>query len=129
MPSLTGALLRTAVVFQTVVIAFVAAGCGGDGGKARVTAEAVFKKCNQYSYLQLSADKKAIEYPFQPGNEMTEAIYNCLLKESGAPSSVDFRVKETRPVDGTQTAKWDGWEMSWNYDAGSRVCRLHLSEA
>jgi hypothetical protein len=123
---------RLAALVASSVAAAAAVACGG-GGSGRVTAESVFKKCNppasSYITLKLSSDKKAIDYDFYAGTETAETVYNCLLKESGAPSSVDYRVKETRPIDGTQTAKWNGWEMYWNYSGKSKGCTIHLSEA
>lgn len=94
----------------------------------RVTAKQIAETCGKdTSQLTLSSDEKAVEYNFRPGSESTEAIYNCLLKETGAPSEVDYRVQETRPVDGTQTEEWDGWKFLWSYDGKSS--RMHLSEA
>lgn len=99
--------------------------CGGAGG---ATAEAVAKKCGKdSSSLDLSEDKKSIEFLFYAGTESQEDIYNCLLKETGAPSSVDYRVKETRPIDGTQDASWDGWQMYWNYEGKGKGTRFHFT--
>ena len=109
--------------------ALLLAGCG-DGGEDRVTAESVAKKCDEgSSFLTLSSDNTTIEYNFRPGTEKTEAVYNCLLKETSAPSSVDFKIQETRPIDGTQSANWDGWEITWSYGGKSEGSRIHLSEA
>ncbi|KXO91300.1 hypothetical protein [Tsukamurella pseudospumae] len=105
----------------------VLTGCGG--GDDRVTAEQVAEKCNKdSSYLTLGSDKKSIEYNFFAGTQAAEDVYNCLLKESGAPSSVDYKVKETRPIDGTQSVSWDGWEMNWNYGGSGKGTRILLEE-
>lgn len=100
--------------------------CGGDD---RVTAKSVAEKCDpEERYLTLLSDEKAIEFRFKPGSEEPEAVYQCLLEETGAPSSVDFKVMETRPIDGTQTAEWDGWEMTWSYEGKYEGSMIHLSE-
>lgn len=109
-----------------VVIALpLMAACDSAG---RDTAEAVAEKCGKdSSSLVLSEDKKSIEFQFYAGTESQEDIYNCLLKETGAPSSVDYRVKETRPIDGTQEADWDGWQMYWNYEGKGKGTRFHFT--
>lgn len=119
--------LMTKQVLVVASAALLLSACGG--GDDRVTAASVAEKCDSdSSYLELSSDNKAIEYNFKPGTESTEAIYNCLLKETGAPSSVDYRFMETRPIDGTQTATWEGWELNWTYEGKYEGTRMHLSE-
>ncbi|CCW11109.1 hypothetical protein QLG13_08510 [Rhodococcus aetherivorans] len=109
--------------------ALLLAACGGSDND-RLTAKSVAETCDSEStYLELSSDEKTIEYNFRAGSETTEAIYHCLLEETGAPSSVDFRFMETRPIDGTQTADWDGWEMLWSYTGKSKGTMIQLSEA
>lgn len=101
-------------------------GCGDN----RVTAESVFEKCDPgpSSNYELSSDKKSIEFKLYAGTESSETTYECLLKETAAPSSVDYRVKESRPIDGTQNADWDGWEMYWSYEGRGEGCTMHFSE-
>ncbi|BBY92754.1 hypothetical protein MGALJ_24230 [Mycobacterium gallinarum] len=116
----------TAVV-ATTALATLMTGCGEDD---RVTAESVYNKCKQdSSNIELSEDKKAIEYNFFAGTESAEAVYECLLKETHAPSNVDYQVKETRPIDGTQNADWEGWKMLWTYEGRGDGTRIHLSQA
>lgn len=115
---------RTAIVLGTA-LALLLAACG-ESEDLRVTAKDVVDKCDSSSQLDLSSDEKSIEYDFRPGTESTEAIYNCLLKETSAPSSVDFEVQETRPVDGTKSTEWDGWKLLWSYDGKSS--RMQFSE-
>lgn len=108
----------------------VLAACGGGSDDDGPNAESVMKKCDpDTTYLELSSDKTTIEYAFRPGTEETEAVYNCLLDESGAPSSVDFQIQETRPIDGAQNATWDGWEINWSYGGASEGSLIQLSEA
>lgn len=99
----------------------------------RVTAASVVEQCDgdadsSYHYLELSSDEKSIEFDFKPGTEKTETIYYCMLDKSGAPSSVDYRIMETRPIDGTQSAAWEGWELYWSYEGKNKPTRIHLSE-
>ncbi|UGQ59883.1 hypothetical protein LSF60_10635 [Rhodococcus pyridinivorans] len=99
------------------------------GGEERVTAASVVEQCDpESSYLELSSDEKAIEYNFHAGTEKAEAVYYCLWEKTGAPSSVDYRMMETRPIDGPQTASWDGWEVFWSYEGKSEGSTIHLSE-
>lgn len=93
-------------------------------GPLRVTAKDVATKCDSSSnYLTLSDDEKTIDFTYRPGREGSDAVYECLLEETNAPSSVDSRLGETRALDGMQHAEWDGWEMYWNYhpDSGAPI--------
>ncbi|SDR08464.1 hypothetical protein SAMN04489765_3123 [Tsukamurella pulmonis] len=102
--------------------ATILAGCGG--GADRASAEAVAAKCkNSDSFPTLSEDKKSIDFNLYSRSQGAEDAFNCILKETGAPSSVSSKVKQTRPIDGTQTTKWDGWELSWSY-SGSGPMKL-----
>ncbi|USI90399.1 hypothetical protein [Rhodococcus pyridinivorans] len=95
----------------------------------RVTAVSVAEQCDPEStYFDLSEDEKSIEFHFRPGTESSEVAYTCLLEKSGAPSSVDYRIMETRPIDGTQTAEWEGWELYWRYEGKGDGTPMHLSE-
>nr|WP_271209020.1 hypothetical protein [Rhodococcus wratislaviensis]GLK33466.1 hypothetical protein GCM10017611_03080 [Rhodococcus wratislaviensis] len=96
--------------------------------ETRVSAESVVASCDQSSLLELSSDKTTIEYLFKPGTTTSEAVYNCLLEQTGAPASVDSRMQGTRALDGTQNATWDGWELYWSYDPDSGAS-MTLSEA
>ena len=108
--------------------AMVLAGCGDDG-PGRVTAEQVVQKCNNnYGSLTLSADKKSISYNFSPGTQTEEDRFKCVLKETGAPSSVETKIGNTRPMDGTQTAEWDGWELTWSYGGRGKGSDLLFEE-
>lgn len=102
-------------------------GACGEEPVDRVTAKELIEKCDpSASQLELGSDEVSLEYNFRPGSTATEDIYNCLLRETSAPSSIDYRVQETRPIDGTQNAEWDGWEMFWSYDGKSS--RISLTE-
>lgn len=124
-------LIRQTAVSASCAVAVggVVVGCGS--GDNRATAESIFDKCQQgpSSNFELSPDKKAIDFKLFAGTESSEATYNCLLEETGAPSSVDYRMKETRPIDGTQEAEWQGWKMYWNYEGRGEGVTIHLSEA
>ena len=43
------------------------------------------------------------------------ATVACVLSELGVPESVVVRIDQTRALDGTQTAEWDGIAASWTY--------------
>lgn len=98
-------------------------------GSDRVTAADVAEQCDpESSYLKLSADEKSINFDFDAGTEEYEAVYYCILEKSGAPDSVDYRIMETRPIDGTQNAEWEGWELNWRYAGKYDGTPMHLSE-
>lgn len=112
------------------IVAAVSATAVACGGRS-LTAESLAEKCDSadYSRIDLSSDKKAIEFNFRPGTEEAEGVFNCLLEKSSAPSSVNYRVGETRGIDGTQEAEWDGWKMYWSYSGSSKSATIHLEEA
>ncbi|OZE10088.1 hypothetical protein CH249_14390 [Rhodococcus sp. 05-2255-3B1] len=119
--------MNTRILIGLVPLALLVSACGGDPEPSRVTAQQIVDKCGPSSTLDMATDGTSLEYNFDPGTESTEAIYTCILTESSAPSNVDFQIKETRPIDGTQTAEWDGWKLLWSYDGDSS--RMQLSEA
>ena len=53
---------------------------------------------------------------------------SCLLDETGAPASVKFRMGNTRQMDGTQEADWDGWKIFWSYDGSDEEMSVLLSK-
>lgn len=114
-------------VFITTLALGALVGCSS-GGSDRVTAESVYEKCNQSDLLTLTSDKKGIKFSFRPGSETPESVYYCLLKETSAPSTVDYKVGETRPIDGAQSTEWDGWELNWSYDGKYKGSQMLLTE-
>lgn len=61
---------------------------------------------------------------------MPYADQKCLLDELHMPTYVDEQMRNTRALDGRQSADWDGIQASWSYhpDDGLDVV-LHLDEA
>lgn len=47
------------------------------------------------------------------GPDLTNVV--CLGDALGMPDSVSSRMGQTRALDGTQTADWDTFTVSWNY--------------
>lgn len=116
------------VTLIVVGAGLLAAGCGG--GQDRVTTTSVAKKCDPNSkYVNMSSDEKTIDFLYRTGSEPAKAVYHCLLKETRAPASIENEVDETREIDGTQSADWNGWQMLWNYDGPSKSIAIQLGEA
>lgn len=64
----------------------------------------------------LSADKMSIDISGAGkyfGPDITDV--HCLGDALGMPDSVSSRMGQTRALDGTQTADWDSFTVSWNY--------------
>lgn len=116
-------IIGAAVLIGAIILVIVLVSLDGSGPLC-VTAKDVATKCDSSSnYLTLSDDEKTIDFTYRPGREGSDAVYECLLEETNAPSSVDSRLGETRALDGMQHAEWDGWEMYWNYhpDSGAPI--------
>ena len=64
----------------------------------------------------LSVDKMSIDVSGAGkyfGPDITDV--HCLGDALGMPDSVSSRMGQTRALDGTQTADWDSFTVSWNY--------------
>lgn len=76
------------------------------------------KACGGHSYLTLGDDKKSLTYEARFSSDESESVLQCVLSETGAPSSIDSRISHTRGLDGNQSASWDGWSIYWSYMKG-----------
>ena len=102
------------------VIAFVV----GSDAVSRTTAADVVAECDSSGLaIALGDDQKSLSFTYRPASESSNEIYRCVLDTVEAPSTVDARMGETRAIDGTQNAQWEGWEMFWNYhpDSGAGI--------
>jgi len=64
----------------------------------------------------LSADEESILYSTGKSVDSSDLLMQrCLLRETGAPSAVERRIGNTRALDGTQEATWEGWTAFWTY--------------
>ncbi|MBY4570571.1 hypothetical protein ACN95_11150 [Gordonia sihwensis] len=118
MPWIAAGTVVLGVIVAVIVLVVV------DSGPSRVTASSVVAECDSSSStLTLAEDGKTIEFTYHPDRSTSQAVYDCLLEQTKAPSSVDARVLGTRAIDGTQQADWEGWEMFWNYhpDSGASI--------
>lgn len=64
----------------------------------------------------LSADKMSVDFSGAGkyfGPDITDV--HCLGDALGMPDSVSSRMGQTRALDGTQSADWDSFTVSWNY--------------
>ncbi|SMX91239.1 hypothetical protein [Brevibacterium linens] len=64
----------------------------------------------------LSADRLSVDFDgagMYFGPDLAD-VY-CLGDALGMPDSVSSRMGQTRALDGTQTAEWDSFSVSWNY--------------
>ena len=64
----------------------------------------------------LSADRLSVDFDgavMYFGPDLAD-VY-CLGDVLGLPDSVSSRMGQTRALDGTQTADWDSFSVSWNY--------------
>ena len=69
--------------------------------------------------VKLSADEKSIEIKIDEsdGDAATDNNFKaiaCIRDETHVPSSVMFKFKNTRPIDGLQEESWDGLHFQWS---------------
>ena len=48
-------------------------------------------------------------------NSYNYAIAQCVYDELNMPNSMQTKIDHTRPIDGTQTDKWNGITATWTY--------------
>lgn len=48
-------------------------------------------------------------------NSYNYAIAQCVYDELNMPNSIQTKIDHTRPIDGTQTDKWNGITATWTY--------------
>jgi hypothetical protein len=91
-------------------------------------AEAITEKCGNGTFKLLD-DKDSISLSVQESSSEEQFVFlRCILDEAGAPASVKFRMGNTRPMDGTQEASWDGWELLWSYEGKDEGMDVLLSK-
>ena len=91
-------------------------------------AEAIAGKCGNGTF-KLMDDKNSISLSLKESSseEQFDFLW-CILDEAGAPASIRFRMGNTRPMDGTQEADWDGWELFWSYEGKDEGMDVLLSK-
>ncbi|QIK63850.1 hypothetical protein G7068_12095 [Leucobacter viscericola] len=65
-------------------------------------------------------DGDAVEFmgAAKSGGADSDVVF-CILHELGAPQSIETKVGQTRSLDGTREAEWDGWKAQWTYHPDS----------
>lgn len=115
-------LIATVGVVALMLIGVVALilSSSSDAVAARPSAEAVYSHCAEQfpgaTAAALTTDEKSIQfssgaYPDSEDFEMLE----CMMEAAKAPSAVESRMNNTRALDGTQDAEWEGWSAFWTY--------------
>ena len=90
--------------------------------------ESIAEKCGNGTF-KLVDDNKSINLSVKESSSTAQfAFLGCLLDETGAPASVKFRMGNTRQMDGTQEADWDGWKIFWSYDGSDEEMDVLLSK-
>lgn len=108
-----------AVATITLLIVVFTTGHGNpEESRGSTSAQAVSKKCGGERYLTLGADKKSLTYEDSSSSGEGGSVLQCILRETGAPSSVISRISHTRGLDGNQSASWHGWSIYWSYMKG-----------
>lgn len=93
------------------------AAANAQAAKAGLISEA-FEGCalDSVEGATLSADMMSVDIDGAGtyfGPDLTDV--HCLGDALGMPDSVSSRMGQTRALDGTQTADWDTFTVSWNY--------------
>lgn len=111
-----------------LALGITVAACLSSCSSGGASAESVYEKCNQDDKLELTSDKKAIEFDYDYQEEPDDTIFDCLLKETGAPSSVEYRVGKGKKSDPLQSESWDGWEILWSNSGSFPDLNIHLGQ-
>ena len=90
--------------------------------------KSIAENCGKGTF-RLVDDNKSINLTVN-GSSSTDQFefLSCLLDETGAPASVKFRMGNTRQMDGTQEADWEGWKIFWSYDGSDEEMSVLLSK-
>lgn len=114
-------LIALASIFSTEIKDLYAEVRGGSAG-------ALAEKCGNGTY-KLTNDRKSISFSIKESSSKEQFDFSrCILTEAGIPESVRFRIGNTRAIDGTEEADWDGWELYWNYDLKTEEVQILLSK-
>ena len=91
-------------------------------------AESIAEKCGNGTF-KLVDDNRSISFSVKESSSPAQFQFlGCLLDETGAPASVKFRMGNTRQMDGTQEANWDGWTIFWSFDGKDEEMSVLLSK-
>lgn len=86
------------------------------GGKPEAVLDSCTEQIPDSDAATLYSDGKSIQFSTGKYAYTSDIdMLDCLLEETGAPSSVNARMNTTRALDGTQDAEWDGWSAFWTY--------------
>src|SRR5690349_20290998 len=112
-----------------VLLALLLASCGGPSlADARDTCEPRLKAevtsggyVNTDGYFSLDGDVLTVQQP-ESGDAQTGFAFDgaqCVIDETGGPSSIGSKIRSTRGIDGRQSDTYGNLEVSWTYDADS----------
>ena len=91
-------------------------------------AKAIADKCGDGTYKLLD-DNNSISFSVNESTSESQFEFlRCVVDQAGMPSSVKFRLTNTRAVDGTQEEEWDGWKLLWSYDSKDDELKVLLSK-
>lgn len=113
------ALLGFGIISLLIVIFTTSHGSTAEAADSSGSAVSVATACrDNRGYLSLAPDKKSIDFKNRYGSADAEVVFQCILKRTKAPSSIESRIGNTRGLDGSQSASWTGWSIYWSYMKG-----------